>query len=108
MARHWSRHLAPAVEEAAGEGLVVDLRSGSYAPFWRPAKDTARRVVTVRVLHEVDGTRKVVSHFNKATKGRLVRDLLVDGSALDRAVTADAGWRQVERNGHHVVWARST
>lgn len=81
VARHWSRHLAPAVEEAAGDGLVVDLRSGGYAPFWRPAKDVARRVVTVRVLHEVGGTRKVVSHFNKATKGRLVRDLLVDGSA---------------------------
>jgi uncharacterized protein len=31
------------------------------------------------VLHEVDGVRKVVSHFNKATKGRLVRDLLEDG-----------------------------
>jgi uncharacterized protein len=25
--------------------------------------------------------RRVVSHFNKATKGRLVRDLLVDGNA---------------------------
>jgi hypothetical protein len=38
-------------------------------------------VVTVRVLHEVGGTRKVVSHFNKATKGRIVRALLEDGSA---------------------------
>ena len=34
---------------------------------------------TVRVLHEQDGRRSVVSHFNKATKGRLVRDLLEDG-----------------------------
>jgi hypothetical protein len=37
--------------------------------------------VTVRVLHEVAGVRKVVSHFNKATKGRLVRALLEDGTA---------------------------
>ncbi|WP_407664373.1 hypothetical protein [Micromonospora parastrephiae] len=40
--------------------------------------------MTVRVLHEreVDGVpvRSVVSHFNKATKGRLVRDLLVAGA----------------------------
>ena len=36
-------------------------------------------MVTVRVLHEVDGKRQVVSHFNKATKGRLVRALLEDG-----------------------------
>jgi uncharacterized protein len=33
------------------------------------------------VLHEVGGRRTVVSHFNKATKGRIVRDLLVDGGS---------------------------
>jgi cytoplasmic iron level regulating protein YaaA (DUF328/UPF0246 family) len=60
---------------------VVDLRSSTYASFWRPAPDLARKVVTMRVLHEVAGTRKVVSHFNKATKGRIVRALLEDGAA---------------------------
>jgi cytoplasmic iron level regulating protein YaaA (DUF328/UPF0246 family) len=35
----------------------------------------------MRVLHEVSGQRKVVSHFNKATKGRIVRALLEDGTA---------------------------
>jgi cytoplasmic iron level regulating protein YaaA (DUF328/UPF0246 family) len=73
VARHWSRHLGPAVEEAAGNGLVVDLRSSSYAPFWRADRAWAGRVATVRVLHEHGGQRKVVSHFNKATKGRLAR-----------------------------------
>jgi uncharacterized protein len=76
----WARHLDGPVREAAGRGLVVDLRSSTYASFWRPDPPTARRVVTVRVLHEVDGRRKVVSHFNKATKGRLVRALLEDGA----------------------------
>jgi cytoplasmic iron level regulating protein YaaA (DUF328/UPF0246 family) len=98
VARHWSRHLAPALEEAAGDGLVVDLRSSSYAGFWRPDKTQAHRVVTVRVLHEVEGRRKVVSHFNKATKGRLVRDLLVDGAAPRRPggladLMAGLGWK---------------
>jgi cytoplasmic iron level regulating protein YaaA (DUF328/UPF0246 family) len=79
VATYWSRHLDPAVQEAAGRGLVVDLRSSTYTPFWRPSPDTARRVVTMRVLHEQNGTRKVVSHFNKATKGRIVRALLEDG-----------------------------
>ena len=60
---------------------MVDLRSSTYVPFWRPGADLAPKVVTVRVLHEVDGVRKVVSHFNKATKGRLVRALLEDGTA---------------------------
>ncbi|HEY6934952.1 MAG TPA: peroxide stress protein YaaA [Marmoricola sp.] len=80
LAAHWRGVLDPVVRDAAGRGLVVDLRSTSYAAFWRPAADLAPRVATVRVLHEQDGLRKVVSHFNKATKGRLVRSLLVDGT----------------------------
>ena len=79
VAAHWRRHLDPVMRDLAGRGLVVDLRSSTYAGFWRPAPDLAERVVTVRVLHEVDGRRQVVSHFNKATKGRLVRALLEDG-----------------------------
>jgi cytoplasmic iron level regulating protein YaaA (DUF328/UPF0246 family) len=73
---YWGRRLDGAVRTAAGAGLVVDLRSSTYAAFWRPSPDLAGRVATVRVLHETGGTRKVVSHFNKATKGRLVRSLL--------------------------------
>ena len=81
VAAHWRTHLDPVVRDALGSGLLVDLRSSTYAAFWRPSPDLARRVATVRVLHEVDGRRQVVSHFNKATKGRLVRALLEDGTA---------------------------
>ncbi|UMG94967.1 peroxide stress protein YaaA [Nocardioides sp. TF02-7] len=69
----WREALGPAVTEALGRGLLVDLRSSTYAAFWRPPAELASRVATVRVLHEVGGRRQVVSHFNKATKGRLVR-----------------------------------
>ena len=98
VAAHWRRHLDPVVRERAGRGLVVDLRSSTYAAFWRPAADLAARTVTVRVLHEVNGRRQVVSHFNKATKGRLVRALLQDGrDARTPAAFADLlarlGWR---------------
>ena len=75
----WREALGDEVAEALGSGLLVDLRSGMYAAFWRPPAQLGRQVATVRVLHEVDGRRQVVSHFNKATKGRLVRDLLEDG-----------------------------
>jgi cytoplasmic iron level regulating protein YaaA (DUF328/UPF0246 family) len=97
VATYWSRRLDGAVQEAAGRGLVVDLRSSTYTPFWRPDPETARRVVTLRVLHEVDGERKVVSHFNKATKGRIVRALLEDGSAAGSPARfaeqlRDLGW----------------
>jgi cytoplasmic iron level regulating protein YaaA (DUF328/UPF0246 family) len=93
----WREVLGEAVEEAVGSGLLVDLRSTVYAAFWRPPAEMAQRVATVRVLHETDGVRKVVSHFNKATKGRIVRALLEDGgnprtpAALARLLT-DLGW----------------
>jgi len=76
----WRDHLDAVLTPAAGTGLVIDLRSGMYAGFWRPPAEIGRNVATVRVLHEVGTQRKVVSHFNKATKGRIVRELLHDGS----------------------------
>jgi cytoplasmic iron level regulating protein YaaA (DUF328/UPF0246 family) len=76
---HWRARLGAGLTEALGDGLLVDLRSGTYAAFWRP-DEVAARTATVRVLHEHNGQRKVVSHFNKATKGRLVRALLESGA----------------------------
>ncbi|GAA3653572.1 peroxide stress protein YaaA [Nocardioides ginsengisoli] len=76
----WREALPPVMTAALGRGLLVDLRSGMYANFWKPGPELAPRVATVRVLHEHNGTRKVVSHFNKATKGRIVRALLEDGA----------------------------
>jgi cytoplasmic iron level regulating protein YaaA (DUF328/UPF0246 family) len=90
VAAHWRAHLDEAAREALGGGLLVDLRSGTYAAFWRPAADLAGRVATVRVLHEAGGVRKVVSHFNKATKGRITRALLEAG-ATPRTPAALAG-----------------
>ncbi|MGY1886663.1 peroxide stress protein YaaA [Blastococcus sp. SYSU DS0753] len=63
----WRPALGPVLDGV--EGLVVDLRSGSYA-----ALAPAPGAVTVTVLSErPDGTRAVVSHFNKAHKGRVAR-----------------------------------
>jgi uncharacterized protein len=63
----WRPALGPVL--AAVDELVVDLRSGSYAAL-APAPDA----VTVDVLSErPDGNRSVVSHFNKAHKGRVAR-----------------------------------
>ncbi|WP_155368698.1 peroxide stress protein YaaA [Catellatospora vulcania] len=81
LSTHWRDAMAQALPEAAGTGLVLDLRSSMYTPAWTPRGDVAARTATVRVLHERNGARTVVSHFNKATKGRIVRDLLLDGSA---------------------------
>ncbi|MET8636608.1 peroxide stress protein YaaA [Streptomyces sp. NPDC004096] len=82
---HWRAPLASVLPAAAGGGLVLDLRSSAYAAAWKPKGEVAGRTATVRVLHSriVDGVEKrsVVSHFNKATKGRIVRALLSAGAA---------------------------
>nr|WP_237549453.1 peroxide stress protein YaaA [Streptomyces sp. SID4950] len=75
---HWRAPMADVLPEAAGDGLVLDLRSAAYATAWKPKGEVAGRTATVRVLHAP--TRKVVSHFNKATKGRIVRSLLTAGT----------------------------
>ncbi|WP_335931996.1 peroxide stress protein YaaA [Streptomyces sp. PTD5-9] len=81
---YWRGPMAEVMPEAAGDGLVLDLRSSAYTAAWKPKGASAERTASVRVLHSqlVDGVEKrsVVSHFNKATKGRLVRDLLVAGA----------------------------
>jgi cytoplasmic iron level regulating protein YaaA (DUF328/UPF0246 family) len=98
VAAHWRKVLDPVVAAAAGKGLVVDLRSSTYAAFWRPDRELAKRVATVRVLQQAGSRRMVVSHFNKATKGRLVRALLESGATPRRPVAladviSDLGWK---------------
>lgn len=84
---YWRAPMAEVLPAAAGDGLVLDLRSAAYATAWKPKGEVAGRTATVRVLQSrtVAGVEKrtVVSHFNKATKGRLVRDLLTSGRAPD-------------------------
>jgi cytoplasmic iron level regulating protein YaaA (DUF328/UPF0246 family) len=81
---YWRKSMSNVMGERSAHGLVLDLRSGVYQPAWQPDAATAARTATVRVLHErtVGGVTKrtVVSHFNKATKGRLVRDLAMSGA----------------------------
>jgi uncharacterized protein len=74
----WKPALSPVL--AGADELVVDLRSGSYA-----ALAPVPGAVTVDVVSErPDGSRSVVSHFNKAHKGRVARLL-----ALTTAEPAD-------------------
>lgn len=65
----WRKPLAAALPDAAGQ-LVLDLRSGSYAAAWKPARST---VVQIRA---VTPEGKVISHMAKATRGRVARAVL--------------------------------
>jgi len=75
-------------------GLLIDLRSGAYTNLAPIPAELASRSCIARVLLEKNGKRSVVSHHNKATKGRLIRAVLqTSGSArsLDDLVPFLAG-----------------
>jgi cytoplasmic iron level regulating protein YaaA (DUF328/UPF0246 family) len=70
----------PAVGEALAERdvpreLVLDCRSGAYATVWRPAHATHVEVRAFRV--RPDGTRQVISHMAKASRGEVARAALL-------------------------------
>ncbi|HJR90577.1 MAG TPA: peroxide stress protein YaaA, partial [Aeromicrobium sp.] len=102
----WRRPLGPVLDELTDGELLVDLRSGAYVSLHNPTGDLARRTATIRVISEVDGIRKVVSHFNKATKGQIVRALCenrVEASSPAQLGDAlrDLGWK-VELEGQRL------
>lgn len=91
----------PALTKALpSDGLVVDLRSQTYAAAWRPPHGTT---VEVRVFAEDIRTtppkRTVVSHMAKATRGDVAR-ILVQTRSMPRDPAAVAAL--VERAGHRV------
>lgn len=77
----WKHSLAPLLDDVARRELVVDLRSGAYRSI-APVRDAVRVNV---LLERPDGTRSVVSHHNKSTKGLLAR-LLVRTTGEPRTV----------------------
>jgi cytoplasmic iron level regulating protein YaaA (DUF328/UPF0246 family) len=103
LAARWRPALEPLLARIGEDELVVDLRSGSYAGLGR-----VKGAVKVDVLAEhPDGHRTVVSHFNKAHKGRLARALAAsrtepDTAAKVAAVAQKAGMT-VERDGDHLT-----
>ncbi|MCV7298639.1 peroxide stress protein YaaA [Mycobacterium barrassiae] len=103
LANRWRSLLEPVLAQLAKEELIVDLRSGSYAALGRLSDAVQVEVVSERA----DGERAVVSHFNKAHKGRLARVLASTRSEPDDAgavatIARRAGTR-VERNGNRLT-----
>ncbi len=74
LASFWKAQLTDTLGAAAQGHLLVDCRSSTYAAAWAPPPE---QTVSVNVLTETGGVRKVVSHFAKHTRGELARHLLV-------------------------------
>ncbi|MBJ8344947.1 peroxide stress protein YaaA [Antrihabitans sp. YC2-6] len=90
----WKTDLTSALVAEADGGLIVDLRSGIYQQLGRVPGAVTATVVT----EAPDGTRSVVSHFNKHHKGLLARALVVSRAEPSdikgvAQVAAKAGFR---------------
>lgn len=95
MRKRWGKAITDALTTEvidAGE-LLIDLRSGGYQNLGKVAQ-----AVTVRVESEAaDGSRKVISHFNKHYKGLLARDVAMTAehpASLEELLELlrDEGW----------------
>ncbi|MFV8315871.1 peroxide stress protein YaaA [Mycobacterium sp. 23] len=103
LAARWRPVLEPLLAELAVNHLIVDLRSGSYVGL-----GGVPGAVGVNVLAEYpDGRRSVVTHFNKAHKGRLARALAVTraepGDAAAVAAVARRAGLRIERAGNDLT-----
>lgn len=87
---YWKTELLSSLAQFSGE-LILDLRSGSYEKL-APAKQLDQPIVNVKVLTNVKGVLKPVTHFNKATKGDLVRSACLSSSKAPTRVTQLAGY----------------
>lgn len=69
---YWKENLSGMLDKVPGP--IVDFRSGTYVKLGPLSKDVCARTVVPRVLQRMpDGPPKLITHFNKATKGRLMR-----------------------------------
>ncbi|MFM7187724.1 MAG: YaaA family protein, partial [Armatimonadota bacterium] len=72
LTQYWKQDLSAMLDKVLGP--IVDFRSGTYVKLGPLSRDVCARTVVPRVLQRMpDGPPKLITHFNKATKGRLMR-----------------------------------
>ena len=76
LGRMWKSPLGLALEAGAEGKVVLDLRSSDYSALAPVPASLAGRTVIGKVVDSSSGRKIAVSHFNKATKGLLTRELL--------------------------------
>ncbi len=102
LAAFWREPLRAALPDREGE-LIVDMRSGAYAAFWKPRAATQ---LAVRAFGESAGKRKPVSHMAKAVRGEVAKALLEAKEApadpAGAAALAEAAGFRVELSPGHL------
>lgn len=77
LASWWKKRMSAVLDAEAGDQLIIDARSSTYAAAYKPKNGN---VVAVNVFQLRNGTPKVVSHFAKHTRGEVARFLLEQGN----------------------------
>lgn len=99
----WGTAISDELRALAEDELVIDMRSGTYQQLGKLKEAATVRVESV----QEDGSRKVVSHFNKHYKGELARVLALHGSEVesidDAARVAEAAGMSTELRGSELV-----
>lgn len=99
LAATWRPAISKALAERDVEDeLVVDLRSGPYSALWQP--QAAQHLVVRAFRVNPDGSRQVISHMAKASRGDVARALLQSSERArtpeDVAAIATAAGMHVE------------
>ncbi|STC68077.1 peroxide stress protein YaaA [Corynebacterium pilosum] len=101
MKARWGSHITKALQDTGG--FIVDMRSGAYQQLGKVPGAMTVRVESV----QDDGSRKVVSHFNKFYKGELARVLAGSPQNADSvegvAEIAETAGMQVEVTGSELT-----
>nr|WP_156608887.1 peroxide stress protein YaaA [Auraticoccus cholistanensis] len=97
LAAAWRPVLGPVLDEVAGEGLVVDCRSGGYAAAWTPHRlERWVRVVVPGATHMAKHTRGLVARelCRRAERPRTAQGLaeLLAGPFRVELSAAAKGW----------------
>ncbi|KHO29026.1 peroxide stress protein YaaA [Corynebacterium minutissimum] len=99
----WGTAISDELRALAEDELVIDMRSGTYQQLGKLKEAATVRVESV----QEDGSRKVVSHFNKHYKGKLAQVLALHGSEVesidDAARVAKAAGMSTELRGSELV-----
>ena len=76
LAAYWREPLRAALPD---RGLVLDLRSGSYAAAWQPRR--AEHLAVRGFTEAPDGSRTVITHMAKRVRGEVARLVIQAGGA---------------------------
>jgi cytoplasmic iron level regulating protein YaaA (DUF328/UPF0246 family) len=60
--------------DAISAELIIDCRSSTYQGVWTPP---TVNTVEIKVFSKIDGSKKVITHMSKRTRGEVVRLLLL-------------------------------